>query len=335
MNLSNFIEQNQTHWRELDELVKRANKNIAGLSESELERLGRIYRMATSDLALAQREFAGHNVTTYLNQLVGRSHSAIYRGEPMRWQAIRSFYAQTLPALVQQIRWYILASLLVFLIPAVIAYLVVWQDPDFIYVLMGPEIAELVSMIESGELWTEIAPTVRASASTAILTNNIQVMFITFAGGVTAGLLTVYVLAFNGLHLGAVFGLLQAHSLSYGLTEFIMAHGFIELSVIFVAGGCGLFMGDGLLRPGLQGRVHVLVERSKQAVQIILGCMPLLILAGIIEGFISPSTLPWWMKLLVGMVTGAVLWKYWLSSGVEHLGTISRRAGHIISSSSS
>ncbi|RME57050.1 MAG: stage II sporulation protein M, partial [Caldilineae bacterium] len=111
---------------------------------------------------------------------------------------------------------------------------------------------------------------------------------------------------------GAIFGLLQAHGMSGGLAEFVLAHGFIELSVIFVAGGCGLYVGDGLLRPGLLSRRDAVLQRARLAVEIILGCAPLLVLAGLIEGFISPSGFPWPVKGLVGVATGAALHWYWL-----------------------
>jgi len=110
--------------------------------------------------------------------------------------------------------------------------------------------------------------------------------------------------------------LLQCHGLSGGLGEFVVAHGFIELSVIFVAGGCGLYMGDGLIRPGLQSRRAALIERGQLSVRIILGCVPLLVLAGLIEGFISPSALPWPVKLAVGLFTGGALHYYWLRVGM-------------------
>ena len=171
------------------------------------------------------------------------------------------------------------------------AFVLVRQAPEQIFTLLGEseELRELVRLVERGELWTEIAPTVRSAASTAILTRNIQVMFLAFGGGVLAGLLTVYVMIFNGLNIGAIFGLLQYHGLSAGLAEFVLAHGFIELSVIFVAGGCGLYLGDGLLRPGLYSRGQALVRRAVVGAQVILGCVPLLVRAGFIEGLISPS----------------------------------------------
>lgn len=166
-----------------------------------------------------------------------------------------------------------------------------------------PGIEGLVRKVEQGKLWTEIAPSVRSAASSVILTNNIQVTFFTFAGGITAGLLSAWIVISNGLSIGAIFGLLQAHHLSAGLAESVVAHGFIELSVVFVAGGCGLYLGDGLLRPGFRAAKAVRLNAASLACASSWGAS-LLIVAGLIEGFISPSGLPWLIKLLVGLVTG-------------------------------
>ena len=282
------------------------------LSEDELYELGRLYQIAASDLALAQRDFANHRITRYLNQLVGRTHAVLYREEPLRWQQLREFYRQRFPHLYRRLFPYTAIAFLLFCLPALVGFVVVWQTPDRIYTLLGRDIAPLVHTVESGKLWTDIAPNVRSAAASTILTNNISVMFYAFAGSLTGGLFTLYILIFNGLSLGAVFGLLQFHGMSSGLAVFIAAHGPVELSVIFLAGGCGLFVADGLLRPGLHTRQAALVERARIAVQLILGSTPLLIGAGLIEGFISPSALPWPLKALVGLATGGALYWYWM-----------------------
>ena len=314
-NLSQFVGRNQSDWRRLEALLDRAEKKMQALSDEELDDLGRLYRRATSDLALAQRDFPDQKVTRYLNGLVARAHAAIYRGEPMRARALRVFFFRTFPRIYRQLWPYTLTAFLVFLVPAIIAFFVVLRNPDAITLVLGQGVQKIVQQVKEGKMWTEIAPQVRSAASTAILTNNIQVMFLTFAGGVTAGLLTLYVLFSNGLHIGAVFGLLQAYGMSANLAAFIIAHGVIELSVIFLSGGVGLYMGDGLLRPGLQRRRDALAARARTGVQAILGSIPLLIIAGLIEGFISPSALPWQFKAAVGVGTGLLLYGYWLLAG--------------------
>ena len=285
------------------------------MTSAELEEFGRLYRATTADLALAQRDFPGQTVTGYLNQLVARAHAELYQGEPLRWRQLKHFYAVTFAQLYRKVGRYTTVAFALFALPALVALLVTWADPAQITVVEGPEIAGLVEEVKQGQLWTEIDPAARSAASGLIMTNNIRVLFLTFAGGITAGLLTAWVMISNGLHLGAIFGLLLAYDMAAGLAEFVVAHGFIELSVIFLAGGCGLYMGDALLRPGLLSRKQALVQRARVSVQLILGCAPLLVVAGLIEGFISPSALPWPVKLAVGLGTGAVLYWYWLRVG--------------------
>ena len=154
----------------------------------------------------------------------------------------------------------------------------------------GPRSPRSSTRSSSGELWTDIAPGVRSAAASVIMTNNIQVMFLTFAGGITAGLLTAWVLALQRYAPRRyLWPARRCTASAAAWREFVVAHGVIELSVIFLAGGCGLYIGDGLLRPGLLSRKDALVERTRLGVQAILGCVPLLVVAGLIEGFLSPS----------------------------------------------
>ena len=312
MNLDLFLTQRRPAWQQLEELLNKTKNNIRSLSPAEMAALGQLYRSTTSDLAVAQRDFPQQRVTAYLNQLVSRAHNQIYQDEPLYRHKLVAFYRTKFPTLYRQLLPYTTFCFLLFALCAIVAFWRVWQEPDAIYFFMGDAVAPLVQKVEEGELWTEIAPSVRSTAASTILTNNIRVMFLTFAGGITFGLLTLWVIVNNGLNLGSIFGLLQAHHMSAGLGEFIVAHGFVELSVIFLAGGCGLYMADALVRPGMLTRRDALIQRSRQSVSAILGCVPLLIGAGIIEGLISPSGLPWFIKLAVGLGTGITLHLYWL-----------------------
>ncbi len=315
MNLDEFLRLRSPAWQQLEKLLAEVKRRADAMTVEEIETLGRLYRLATADLALAQRDFPKQKTTYYLNQLVGRAHATIYRSEPVGRRQLWHFAVVEFPRVYRVLLPHPTVAFVLFWGAAGAAFGAVWADPDVIYLIAGPDIAPLVRQVEAGELWTDIAPAARSAASASILTNNIQVTFTTFAGGMTAGALTVWVLLFNGLFLGGIFGLLQAHGLSAGLAEFVFAHGFVELSVIFVAGGCGLYVGDGLLRPGLQSRATALIERGQVAVKMILGCAPILFLSGLVEGFVSPSGLPWWVKLAVGLITGVALHVYWLRGG--------------------
>jgi len=312
MNLDTFLTQRRPAWQQLEALLDKTKNNIRALSPTEMAALGRLYRNTTSDLAVAQRDFPQQRVTSYLNQLVSRAHNQIYRDEPLYHHKLVYFYRCEFPTVYRQLLPYTTFCFLLFTLCAAIAFGRVWQDPDAIYFFMGDEVMPLVQQVEAGEMWTEIAPNVRSMAASTILTNNIRVMFLTFAGGITFGLLTLWVVINNGLHLGGIFGLLQAHGMSAELAEFIVAHGFVELSVIFLAGGCGLYMADALVRPGMVTRRDALIQRSRQSVMAILGSVPLLFGAGVVEGLISPSGLPWFIKLAIGLFTGVVLHLYWL-----------------------
>ncbi|MBV9329044.1 MAG: stage II sporulation protein M, partial [Chloroflexi bacterium] len=175
--------------------------------------------------------------------------------------------------------------------------------------------AELRSIMESGRTWTDIEPALRPGMATLIFTNNIQVAFLAFAGGVLFGLGTVYVLVSNGLMLGSVMGAAQFYGVGPLLWSFISPHGYLELTCIVIAGAAGLMLGDALLRPGLLMRREALARAARRAVELVLGAAPVLVIAGFIEAFVSPSDLPIGIKLAIGLLAGCVLYTLLLSVG--------------------
>jgi uncharacterized membrane protein SpoIIM required for sporulation len=149
------------------------------------------------------------------------------------------------------------------------------------------------------------------------MTNNIQVAILAFAFGMTLGLGTAWVLVTNGLQLGAIFGIVTRYGLGDDLLGFVSAHGVIELSVICLAGGAGFMLADAVLRPGLLTRGEALRLAAQRAVRLLLGGASLLVVAGTLEGFLSPSGAPDWVKYGVGLLTGVLLYSYWLLAGRE------------------
>ncbi len=168
-----------------------------------------------------------------------------------------------------------------------------------------------------GKLWIDIPFEASSFAGAMIMTNNIQVTFLAFAGGMLAGLFTIYVLLMNGVQFGAVFGFVHAYGLGPDLWEFVVGHAFIELTVICIAGGAGLRVGHAMVVPGLLRRRDAIAIAAREAMGLVTGGALLLIIAGIIEGFISPSILPWTVKASVGVGSGILLFAYLLRGGRE------------------
>lgn len=306
----------RAEWQALSSLLDRSQPGIKRLSPDEINQLGRLYRAATSDLALAQRDFPEDRVTVYLNQLVARAHATIYQGEPLAFSRIRHFVTTGFPQTFRQTLPFFVAAALLFIIPAVIVGLVTAWNPPAARALLPPGVQALIPQIEEQQLWTDIPVEERPYASAFIMQNNIRVAFMAFGGGVLAGLLTLYIMVTNGVLIGGLTGLTAHHGVGFELWTFVIGHGVIELSVIFMAGGAGLMLGWAILRPGLLRRRDALALAARQAVVLVIGAVPLLILAGTIEGFISPNEmLPWPVKWGVGVVSGGLLYGYLFLAG--------------------
>jgi uncharacterized membrane protein SpoIIM required for sporulation len=318
MNVEKFYHSRQNDWRQLTELLDRSQQALAQLSPEEVKMLGKLYRAATSDLAVAQREFPNQPVTTYLNQLVARGHAVVYRSEPLAFQRIIRFARQGFPRTFRETFPFTLTAMLLLVLPALIAGLLTNWQPEASVWLLPPQVQSLIPQIEDQDLWTDIPIEERPYASSFIMTNNIRVSFLAFSGGVTAALLTVYVMIFNGLLIGGLLGLTSHYDVGFELGTFMVGHGVIELTTIFIAGGSGLMLGWAIIHPGLLRRRDALTLAARKALRLVIGCVPLLVIAGVIEGFISPNEeIIWPLKWAVGGVTGLILYSYLLLAGRE------------------
>ena len=317
MNFESFYESRKAEWQQFSQLLDQTQKGFHSLSPEQVKMLGRLYRAVASDLAIAQREFpTNHKVNIYLNQLVARGHAIVYRSEPLAFNRIKHFVTHGFPQTYRQTLPFTLLAALLLILPALLAGLATYNDPATARWMLPVEVQNLIPMIEKQELWVNIPTAERPYTSAFIMTNNIRVTFIAFGGGVTAGLLTIYAMIFNGLLLGGITGITAYHGVGFDLWTFVIGHGVIELSTIFIAGGSGLMLGWAIINPGLQRRRDALAAAARQAVRLIIGCVPLLVLAGIIESFISPhEAIPWPAKWATGIVTGIILYAYLLLAG--------------------
>ena len=319
MPLDRFIDERKNAWQRLERLLHQLdNLKLRRLHREEVRELGRIYRRTASDLAIARAESRDPRLINYLNSLVIRAHGRIYRANAQGGQRIRNFFARDFPRTFRRTWRYTATAFGVFLVFSVIAFVGTRIDPDFSeFAGISPFFREIV--IKNKTHWWEDLNEANQIGSSQIFTNNIRVTFYAFALGAMFGVGTLYVLAFNGAMFGALMELTYRAGFGNALLTFVVGHGVIELSCIFIAGGAGLLIGTALSMPGNLTRADALKSRGMEAVRLIVGCIPLLVVAGIIEGFISPAPINPLIKFAVAGVTGVALYSYLLLAGREEI----------------
>jgi uncharacterized membrane protein SpoIIM required for sporulation len=306
--LKDFLESRLRNWKRLEELTARASKyRLTNLTSEEVREFGRLYRRTAADLAIAREEVRDRRLVNYLNHLVGRAHGAIYRSESSGFGVFLDFFRYEFPAVFRKTFSYTLASFLVFFFATAFAFVASYVDDGFAD-RINPG---LRADIAAHRNWTERVNDANPLAATSIQTNNITVTFLAFAAGVLFGLGTFMILLQNGLLFGMVMGLCLKYKFA-AIPIFVCAHGVIELTAIFIAGGAGFLIGKALLMPGDLRRADALVINGGLAIRLILGCIPMLMIAGIIEGFLSPADVPAWYKYSVAIMSAVVMIVYFL-----------------------
>lgn len=313
MNLKRWIARREPNWKRLDTLLDRVEKQgLRSLSTDEIKQLASLYRSVSADLARARtyQTLVGNTLIQDLQRLTSRAYSQVYQGvRQQEWKGILTFYQWELPKVIQQSIRYIALSTGLFLVGGLIGWWFSWRDPVFLSFVV-PE--HLISTVrDEGKLWMGSILGTEPVASSQIMINNLSVSFRAVAGGITFGLYTAFLLFFNGLLIGAVATLVGQNHLAFPFWAFVLPHGSLELPAIFLAGAAGLLIARGILFPGQYRRVDAIKFYGLQAVQLMYGVIPLLVIAGVIEGFFSPNpAIPDPLKYLVGLALLAGLIAY-------------------------
>jgi uncharacterized membrane protein SpoIIM required for sporulation len=294
---SRWIDKRKAHWERLETLLVRGRGGVSALTHREVQELALLYRQTAADLSAAREYAANAQLAAYLNQLLGRAHNLVYAARPARTRNLLTFYTRTFPRIFRDTWRYTAAATALFAVGAIVGVVLSVTDPGFQrFVLGGP----MVDTIDRREMWTHSILSVKPLASSAILTNNLSVAFGAFALGIPAGVGTVYIMLFNGIMIGVIGTACHRAGMSVPLWSFVAPHGALELPAIFIAGGAGLLLARGVLAPGLLSRRDALAESGAAAIRLLLGVFPLLILAGVIEGFVSPTPIGPAVKFLIG-----------------------------------
>ena len=307
ITVDRFVEDRRARWARLGHLIFEANGRVERLAPDDVLELGRLYRAASSDLAVARRDFALDAATERLNDLVAAGHALVYSEAPTSGRRLRRFVLHELPASVRANSRFTAVSFAALAIPLIATFAIGLLLPEIAATALPPETRQHLA---ERRLWTDIPEGYRPLVGPLIIVNNVRVAIFAFAGGLTAGALTLYLLVANGALLGTVLAVVQGYGLSGGLLTFTAAHGPLEISCIVFSGGAGLRLAWALLRPGDSSRRDALRLAGAQAVRVMLLVIPALGVAGILEAFLSPSDAPIALKLTVGLVAAFALWGY-------------------------
>ena len=306
-----FVASRQEGWDRLEALLTRLDRRgLRSLSADELQALGFAYRLATSDLAAAQSRAYSEDLRGYLNRLVARAHAYVYADVTGNgWKRVARFFAVVFPREVRASWRPILGCTALFLFAAIASYWIVAQHPLSVYALLPAEEIPLIqkSLHDSNFAFdSSFAPLM----SSAIITNNIKVAAIAFAGGMTVGIVTLWEILNNGLMVGGLGALFAAKGFGRDFWATVAPHGVIELSAIQIAGGAGLLLAQAIVAPGRRRRSDALRENGRRAGVLMIGVAGMLVVAGTIEGFVSPLRTSETFRFSVGALTAVLLVAY-------------------------
>ena len=298
-------------------LAQAQRRGLRSLGEDGVREFVAEYRALSADLARLRTASGGRALDELfqLGRLVAGAHNLLYRDRGMALRASVRFLFTDGPREVRRSAAPIALAALLLFGPAIVAGVSVARTPsiapDLLPAGMLRRAEDGVRRAKAGEGYIDDPQLFRPVMASGIIANNVQVTFATFAGGVTAGLLSVMMLVMNGVSMGSVVGLYASKGILLLLVAFVAPHGVLELFAICVAGGAAFLVAAGMLMPGARSRRRAIVENGQRAIRLIGVSTLLLIVAGTLEGFVSP--IEWWPiegKLAVGGTTLVLLVAY-------------------------
>ena len=306
---THWIQKRRPFWDRLAALLAQSDQSgLKQLSRAELQELALLYRQVAADLSVLRHDKTARTYAAYVNQLLARAHHIIYSGRKTNLLTLFRFLRDEYPAIFQRQIQYVLASLLITTACGLLGVVLTTSRPEFMRHFVGPA---MIATMERHEMWTQSIVSVAPKETSRIMTNNLAVSFQTFAGGISFGLLTLYSLYTNGMLLGVIGAACHHYGMSLALWSFVAAHGSLELPSIIIAGAAGLRLARGMVFPGGYRWKDSFAAGGIGATRLVSGIIPLLVMAGCLEGFFSPSHAPAWLKFTVGGVLFTAL-NVWL-----------------------
>jgi len=285
--LGQWVADRATNWREIEELNKSIRGN-AKVDSASVRKAIDAYRDLGADVSLVHRVSPDGRLSQVVTGLFVNLHNTLHQQPRAPLRTLARLYTVEIPAIMQSIAKPIAYIFTIFFLAAFTGWMMVSYFPELASLFASET---MISNVQAGELWTDDLLNIMPSSvlSWSIFTNNASVTLFAFALGAIFGLGTLYIIALNGLMLGGAFAFTHQYNLAGRLFEFVIAHGIVEISVICLAGAAGTLLGEALFRPGLQSRKAAFRHAAKQGTSLMFAFIPLLLVCGLIEGYISPN----------------------------------------------
>lgn len=314
MTPAEFIRRRQPDWQALETLLFTASslKRRPLGSAEEVSRFAALYRSLCADLAHARAAGYPDNLVDYLNSLAARGHNRFYVSPPTSLKRAGVFFTTTFPATVRANVAYVAAGLLLFFGPLLGMVGLAVTDLEAIYPVVPRAVLEQAEQMHSAGHEKGRDEGMDMAMTGFYVKNNVGIAFQCFASGVFFGLGSILLLLFNGVMIGATLGFVAQTPSGMNILSFIVGHGPWELTAIALAGAAGLRLGFGPIITGGRARSTSFRRAGRDAVRLVLGAAAMLLVAALIEGFFSPSSLPTAVKLAVGGLGTLFLFWYFV-----------------------
>ncbi|MDD7258033.1 MAG: stage II sporulation protein M [Prevotellaceae bacterium] len=307
-----FIRQNIEKWRETERWVEDAK-------EVSPDTLADAYTDITSDLAFSQTHYPTSRITIYLNNLASALHNEIYRNKREKWSRMVTFWTREVPHTMHDARKELLVSLVIFAASVLIGAMSQYHDADFARLILGNGYVDMtLENIGKGQPMAVYSGSEEMGMFLGITLNNVFVSLAVFAMGIFTSVGTGFMLFRNGVMLGAFQTFFFQHGLLAESMLAIWLHGTLEISAIIVAGSAGVAMGNSWLFPGTYSRMTSFRRGAMRGLKIVVGTVPLFIVAGFIEGFFTRHT-EWPYTLRLAIILSSLAFVIFYYIGLPHI----------------
>ena len=301
MDLDAYVAAHRHEWDRLDALLGRA-RTPRRMTGPEVDELVELYQRTATHLSVIQSAGRDPALVGKLSSLVARARGAVTGGRQALWRDVARFLREDFPAVCYRTRWWWLGAAAGFILVATSYGVFIAHSPDAQLAAAPPDVVKRLVEKDFANYYSS-APA--QDFTSRVFTNNVFVAAQVIVFGVFF-LPVLYVLYQNALHVGVVGGLMAANGRTGEFFGLILPHGILELTAVFVASGLGLKLGWTVVDPGGRSRSVALAEEGRALVIGALGLALLLLTSGFIEGFVTPSSLPTWMRIGIGVVAEAL-----------------------------